>query len=96
MATRNQIDRVISRYKDDIDTAQATWIASHPKYKQYLRGDFNTSVEVHEYVRPDASVGYVILVFAVEGAETYIKTFVFGSEPINQITEWTLLVNTTS
>lgn len=92
MATRTQIDKFIDRYKGDIDTAQATYLSTHSKYRQYLRGEFNESVEVHEYVRPDGGVGYVIYVYAVEGSDTYAKSYTYGTEPIIPIHNWTKIV----
>jgi hypothetical protein len=92
MASRSQIDKVINKHQDDIASLEASDLATYGKYKFYKRGVINDSVEVHEYVRPDGGVGYIIYVYAVEGGDTYVKTFEVGDEPIDTITSWTMLV----
>lgn len=83
MATRNQIDAVIATHRSQIESAQENYKLLNNKYRQYKRGDFNDSIEVHEYVRPNRDVGYIVYVYADEGQDVYVKTFHIGTEPLN-------------
>jgi hypothetical protein len=92
MATRTQIDTFIQNHRNQLKALQDDYFALKRKYRQFKRGEYNEAVEVHEHVKPDGSAGYVIYIYAIEGADTYVKSFQVNLTPEQANKEWTLQV----
>lgn len=92
MPTRTQINNFLSNHRDQILALQNDCKALNQKYKQFKRGEYNDSVEVHEYVMPNGGTGYVAYVYAEEGDLTYCRSFHVGEAQLPQLTSWQLVI----
>ena len=84
-----QYDQVIADLLAQLATEQAEYLVAHGKYQQrHSTKTDGVTWEVHEYVCPDGSVGYVLLSRVLIGSVVYERRENVGPEDWRS-SDWT-------
>jgi hypothetical protein len=92
MATRTQINTYLLNNREQLEAIQENYRLLNRKYKQYKRGELHEALEIHEYVRPNGGIGYVIFLHAEESVDRYIKLYLFNNQTFSLYQDWSLVV----
>lgn len=73
-----------------IEAEQTSFVASNNKYKQIKSvEDDGVTKEVIEYVCPDKSVGYQVILKMIKDEKNYVKSIGYGPEAESRTFDWT-------
>jgi len=80
---------IIDKDLSDIEKLQDEYIKKNVKYKQiFLYEENGLSKEVHEYLRPNGSVGYQTILRKIIDGKKYIMSKGYGEEAESRTYDW--------
>lgn len=73
----------------DLQTQQVSYASLYQKYQQQAKTTYGEiTVEVHELVAPDNSVGYIVLLYKTVNNIPYVCSYGFGRDSLIHTRDW--------